>query len=167
MAKKNSLMASPHDGFDRYKCSKAREQAYQVTEAIGCLQSCCHRYFEKDSGPFKKWQKECISLYELFVKIPWFAHVKKEKNTSLLEKFFDAFEHAERHLRQLHKSAPETDRRCLKNETDRLLNSIFRFVVYAVLLEARYKPGEVPYVTEMTKLRFSEDGVEVVDSYDE
>ena len=30
MAKKNSLMASPHDGFDRYKCSKAREQAYQV-----------------------------------------------------------------------------------------------------------------------------------------
>ncbi len=87
MARKNRLMASPHDGFDRYKSSKAREQAYQVTEAIGRLQSCCHRYFEKDSDPFEKWQKECISLYELFVKIPWFVHVKKEKILACLKSF--------------------------------------------------------------------------------
>ena len=166
MAQKKRLMDSPHDGFDRYKDTRAKEQAYQVTEALAHLQSCCHQYFERDSSPFCKWQKECVSLYELFVKIPYLVHIKEEKNTSLLEKFFDAFEHTERRLRQLHESVPEPNRECLKNETDRLLNSIFRFAVYSVLLETRYRTGEVPYVTKTTKLRFSEDGVEVVDSYD-
>ena len=167
MAKKNSLMDSPHDGFDRYKCSKAKDQAYQVVETLAHLQACCHRYFEKDSAPFCKWQKECISLYELFVKIPWFVHAKEEENINLLEAFIDTFEHAERRLRQLHESVPETDQTRLRNETDRMLNSIFRFAVYSVLLEERYGNREVPYITKTTRFKYSEDGWEVVDSYDE
>lgn len=167
MAKKNSIMASSHDGFNRYKSSKAREQAYQVEETLAHLQSCCHRHFEKDTDPSNKWQKECIGLYKLFVKIPWSVHVKKEDNICMLEEFIDEFEHAERRLRQLIRSVPETGQQDLKNKTNRLLNSIFRFAVYSVLQEARYRNGEVPHVTKMTSLKCSEDGWEVIDSYDE
>ena len=89
------------------------------------------------------------------------THVKKKKTVDLINQFIDQFEHEERRLRQLlRKSKPKDERQNFKNATDFRLNSIFRFVIYALLLENRNKREKVQVVTKTTSITFGKDGTE-------
>jgi len=155
MTRKKGRMAFSHDNFDRYKSSTSREQIYKATEEIAWLQHASHHYFRKDSGAFKKWQRECIKLYTLVSEFSFSMHVKKSSFADLLEEFIHEFEHVERRLRELlhHRSIPERVRQSYKDATDLRLNSCFRFAVYALLLDDRIKrTGEVPYVIRTERI---------------
>ena len=161
MARKKSKMKDRHDIFDRYKYSTSKEQAYNANEMLCLLQHDSYRYFEKDSKPFKRWHKACIALWWLIADAPYSTHVKKKKTVDLINQFIDQFEHEERRLRQLlRKSKPKDERQNFKNATDFRLNSIFRFVIYALLLENRNKREKVQVVTKTTSITFGKDGTE-------
>lgn len=162
MARKKNNMKDRHDIFDRYKDSTSMEQSYNTIETIAQLQHDSWQYFKKDSKPFKRWHKACIALWRLINDASYSTHVKKKKTSDLLEQFICEFEHVERRFRQLldKKSIPEAERQNFKNITDSRLNSIFRFAIYALLLESRNKRENVQSVTKTTSISLGKDGTE-------
>ena len=161
MARKKSNMKDRHDIFDRYKYSTSMKQGYNAREMMAQLQHDSYRYFKKDSKPFKRWHKACIALWWLINDASYSTHVKKKKTVDLLGKFIGEFEHVERRFRQMldDKSIPESKRQNFKNATDFRLNSIFRFAIYALLLENRNKREKVQSVTKTTSITFGKDGI--------
>lgn len=96
-----------------------------------------------DSKPHKKWNKECVNLYKVITNTRHLLLKGEVDMAGLLEEFIDQFEHVERRMRQLldHNSISEAHRQVYKNHTDSWLNAIFRFTVYATLLEAKGRRG--------------------------
>lgn len=143
MAKKRGKIDHRHDLFDRRRRTTSSEQRYNTIAVLQRLQDDSYRYFDVDSKPFKKWNKECINLYKLLTKTSHLLLKDEIEIPELLEQFIDEFEHVERRLRQLldHNSISDAHRQVYKNHTDSWLNAIFRFTVYATLLEAKGRRG--------------------------
>jgi len=143
MAKKKGKMGHRHDLFDRRNLTDSNDQSYNVVAVLSRLQADSYQYFKVDSKPHKKWNKECVNLYKVITNTRHLLLKGEIDMAGLLEEFIDQFEHVERRMRQLldHNSISEAHRQVYKNRTDSWLNAIFRFTVYATLLEAKRRRG--------------------------
>ena len=154
MAKKKGLMKHKHDIFDRIKGTTSDAQIYDAHAVIGRLRDDGYKYFEKGSASFEKWEKECLTLNDIVRKFSHPEQKDPEKRIVLLEESIDQFEHAERRFRQVlaENPTPESYQESANFATDFWLGALFRFFVYAILLERKGKRRTPPFIRMVVKL---------------
>lgn len=144
MARQKESIKSKLDLFDRLNSTTSVEQIRNSRSVVERLRDDRWRYFKEGSKSFDRWKEGCDELYQLINMFPASLHINGNDMDVVLEKFIEAFEHHERRFRQIlqTKSIPDSSREQITTEVSFWFDALFRFAVYAILLEHQGKRGE-------------------------
>lgn len=144
MAKRTGVMKSKLDIYDRLNSSTSVIQLRNARGVVERLRDDRWQYFEEGSNAFNRWRQGCDELYQFINLIPASLHIAGREMDAVLEKFIEAFEHHERRFREMLEanSIPDSSREQIVTTVSFWFDALFRFSVYAILLEHQGKRGE-------------------------
>ena len=144
MAKQNGVMKSKLDIYDRLNSTTSVIQLRNARGVVERLRDDRWQYFEEGCNAFNRWKEGCDELYKFINMIPASLHIDGRDMDVVLEKFIEAFEHHERRFRDMleAKIIPDSSREQIATTVSFWFDALFRFSVYAILLEHQGKRGE-------------------------